>query len=68
MSDYSIKEVLMRRDHMTSARADALIARAKEDLQTRLDEGEMPLDICEEWFGLEPDYIDDLLGKYSIFF
>jgi len=57
----SIKSVLMRRDGMTEEEADDLIREAKEDLHTRLAEGEMPEDICEEWFGLEPDYIDELI-------
>lgn len=57
----SLKEVLMRRDNMSEAEADDLIEEAKEDLQERLGNGEIPEDICEEWFGLEPDYIDDLM-------
>ena len=57
----SIKSVLMRRDGMTEEEADDLIREAKDDLHTRLAEGEMPEDICEEWFGLEPDYIDELI-------
>lgn len=57
----SLKEVLMRRDNMSEAEADDMIEEAKEDLQERLGNGEIPEDICEEWFGLEPDYIDDLM-------
>jgi hypothetical protein len=56
----TIKEVLMRRDGMSAEEADDLINQAKEDMLDRLDAGEMPLDICEEWFGLEPDYLDEL--------
>jgi len=55
-----IKEVLMTRDGMSAEEADDLINQAKEDMLDRLDAGEMPLDICEEWFGLEPDYLDEL--------
>jgi hypothetical protein len=58
----TIKQVLMRRDKMTAAEADSLIADAKADLNERLANGEMPEDICEEWFGLEPDYIMELLS------
>ena len=47
---------------MSSEDADNLIAQAKEDLNDRLAEGEMPNDICNEWFGLEPDYIFELLN------
>ena len=57
----SIKEVLMRRDNMSADEADELIAQAKDDLFERLDHGEMPDDICMEWFGLEPDYIFELI-------
>lgn len=56
----SIKSVLMRRDNLTEEEADSLIADAREDLLTRLEAGEQPYDICAEWFGLEPDYIDQL--------
>jgi len=57
----SIKKVLMERDGMSASEADELISLAKADLMDRLAEGDMPFDICEEWFGLEPDYIDDLI-------
>lgn len=58
---YEIKPVIMKRDKITSDQADKLIERAKRDMHKRLKAGEMPFDICEEWFGLEPDYIDDLM-------
>ena len=57
----SIKEILMKRDKMSAKDADNLIDEAVEDLYARLAEGEMPDDICMEWFGLEPDYIDQLI-------
>jgi len=57
----SIKDVLMRRDGMTEEEAEELIEDAKQDLYERLEEGEMPYDICESYFGLEPDYIDELM-------
>lgn len=57
----SIKEVIMDRDGLTSDEADELIADATKDLHERLAEGELPFDICEEWFGLEPDYIYELM-------
>ena len=57
----SIKEVMMRRDNMSADEADELIAQAVEDLYERLENGEMPDDICMEWFGLEPDYIFELI-------
>ena len=58
----SIKEVLMRRDEMSEGAAEELIDEARADLSERLAEGEMPLEICREWFGLEEDYIMDLMG------
>jgi len=57
----TIKEVLIERDGMSPNNADELIKQATQDLNERLLNGEMPFDICEEWFGLEPDYIDELL-------
>ena len=57
----SIKEVIMERDGLTSDEADKLIADATEDMYNRLANGEMPYNICEEWFGLEPDYLDELI-------
>ena len=57
----SIKKILMDRDGLTEAEAEDLITQAREDMMERLGEGEMPDDICEEWFGLEPDYIMELM-------
>lgn len=56
----TIKHILMTRDNMTETEAENFINEAKEDMMERLADGEMPDDICEEWFGLEPDYIMDL--------
>jgi hypothetical protein len=61
MPQETIKQVLMRRDHMTEEEAEDLITQAKADLNERLAEGEEPYDICEEWFGLEPDYLMELI-------
>ena len=57
----SIKKILMNRDGMTENEALDLIDDCKEDLNQRLEDGEIPMDICSEWFGLEPDYIDELI-------
>ena len=57
----TIKEVLMQRDSMEEKEAEDLIKEAKEDLHERLANGEEPFDICEEWFGLETDYIFELM-------
>ena len=57
----TIKEVLIRRDKMTNKEAEDLINDARKDLMGRLTDGEMPDDICAEWFGLEPDYLFELI-------
>lgn len=57
----SIKEVLMERDGMTEEEAESEIESARDNLHERLAEGEMPYDICSEWFSLEPDYIMKLI-------
>ena len=56
-----IKEVLMKRDGISEDEAEDLIQDCREDLNQRLEDGEIPMDICSEWFGLEPDYIDELI-------
>lgn len=58
----SIKTVLMSRDGLTEEEAKQAIQDAKDDMNERLADGEMPMDICEEHFGLEPDYIFELMG------
>jgi len=56
-----IKNILMTRDGMTADEADELIQEAKDDLYERLANNELPEDICQEWFGLEPDYMMEIL-------
>lgn len=53
----SIKQILMRRDGMSAEDADELIEEAKE----AVIEGQDPEEVCQEFFGLEPDYIWELL-------
>ena len=59
----TIKQVLMRRDGMTSADAEELISEARDQLQEYLEDGDLEAaeNICEEFFGLEPDYLMELL-------
>ena len=59
----TIKEILMRRDEMSAEDADELITAAKEVLNEYLNAGNLSSaeDICNEFFGLEPDYIEELL-------
>ena len=54
----SIKETIMERDNITEAEADTLIEMAVEELRESYDN-----EICEKWFGLEADYIWDLMEK-----
>ena len=56
-----IETVLMQRDGMTLQEARRLVREARAEALERLADGEMPYDICEEYFGLEPDYIEELL-------
>ena len=59
----SIKQILMRRDGLDSHQADLTIQAAKAQLDDYLADGnhEAAYEICAEFFGLEPDYIDELL-------
>lgn len=59
----TLKQVLMRRDGLTEAQADADIAEAREVLQEYIDaeDWESAHNICEEMFGLEPDYLLELM-------
>ena len=54
---YSIKSVLMRRDGLTEAEADDMIEEARELVAN----GENPERVLRVEFGLEPDYVFDLL-------
>lgn len=57
----SLVRTLMARDGVSQEEAERQVAEARDDLFDRLGEGEMPFDICEEHFGLEPDYLMDLV-------
>ena len=57
----TLKEVLMGRDGLIEEEAVIRIAECRDELHARLEDGEMPYDICMEFFGLEPDYLFDLL-------
>lgn len=59
----TIKQVLMRRDGMSSTDAEELISEAKDQLQEYLEDGDLEAaeNICEEFFGLEPDFLVELL-------
>ena len=54
---YSLKQVLIKRDGMTSAEAEQEI----KDIRSRVFEGENPEVILHNEYRLEPDYIWDLI-------
>ena len=53
-----IVRILMRRDGMERDKAEDLLWEAI----VAVGEGEDPEDVLADWFGLEPDYLEDLLG------
>lgn len=57
----TLKEVLMERDGLTEKEAQEEIKEAHDDLMIRLEKGKAYYNMCEERFGLEPDYLEDLL-------
>lgn len=61
-----IKDVLMERDSMEENDAINLIEEAREHLNSCLaeDDLESAMEICEEFFGLEEDYLLDLIDFY----
>jgi hypothetical protein len=61
MVNLSIKEVLMNCDGLTAEGADSAIDECKKDFNECLENGGMPYDILEEYFGLEADYIMELM-------
>jgi hypothetical protein len=55
---YSIKETIMRRDGLTADEAQDLLDEAIQAVEDGMDAE----DACAEFFGLEPDYLWDLIG------
>lgn len=53
----TIKEILMRRDGMSAGEADDMISEAKAEVTAGMD----PEEVLQDWFGLEPDYVFELL-------
>jgi hypothetical protein len=55
----SIKSILITRDGMDPTDADDLIAQAQAEFDEHINNNELDLaeNICQEWFGLEPDYV-----------
>ena len=59
----TIKQILMQRDGLDENAAQELINEAEEAFNRYLDEGDTygAENICEEFFGLEPDYLDEFI-------
>ena len=59
-----IKKILMERDGVTEAEAIEQIEEAIETFNEYLESGdnESAHDICQECFGLEPDYLFEIMG------
>jgi hypothetical protein len=59
----TIKEILMKRDGKTTAEAEELIMEAQDAFDDYLNDGEEELasNICQEFFGLEPDYLTEFM-------
>ena len=59
-----IVETLMKRDGITRSEATAIKRDATEELVQILENGgglEEAYELCYDYFGLEPDYLDELL-------
>jgi len=63
MARESIKTILMRRDGVSEMEADNMIEAAREELMELIEEGDLSAaeDVCMDHFGLEPDYLDELM-------
>ncbi len=59
----SIKQILIKRDNMSEEDADSIIEEAKDQMYFLLEKGRIneAETVCEYYFGLEPDYLEDLI-------
>ena len=59
----TVKEVLIRRDHLSPEEADSLIESVKEEMWEAVDSCNMmeAEDIFQSAFNLEPDYLIEFL-------
>ena len=53
----SLKCVIMERDGISEAEYEELLQEAQEAILN----GENPEDVCMDYFGIEPDFVFDLL-------
>ena len=59
----TIEKILMERDGLTLEEAETAVRECRDDLMSRLANGELPFDICGEYFNLEEDYLVQLIYK-----
>jgi hypothetical protein len=59
-----IIEIIMKRDNMALEDAQCLFDDAKDEAEDAVAEGDLERveDIISDYFGLEPDYVFDLIG------
>ncbi len=59
----TIKEVLIRRDGLSPEEADDQIEDCREVFAEYLENGDLDAaeNICQEFFGLEPDYLMEIM-------
>lgn len=57
----NLKQAVMQVMEITESEAIEEIKEAREEIMELIGEGEMPFDYCEERWGLEPDYLEDLI-------
>ena len=62
-----LKQTLMTRDGLTDKEASKKIEEAHRVLMEYIDKGDMTsaFNVCEEMFGLEPDYLLDLFEYFT---
>lgn len=62
---YRIKDVLIKRDSISPETAEHIVSEARDYVMQGLASGELTIWDIEDYvsceFGLEPDYIDDLI-------
>lgn len=56
----TIINILIKRDNMTRFEATELISQAQQAFNEYMNDGDLDsaYNICEEFFGLEPDYME----------
>lgn len=59
----TLKQTIIDRDNISSSEADQQIAKAKEAMEFYLSIGDFDSaeNICQEHFGLEPDFLMELI-------